>query len=70
MLTVHFTKLFVGGTLKGMTYDATVTAPDQAHADQYLKRYNNFILLGTVLGGAGFGSPYIITAARIGGVAE
>jgi hypothetical protein len=58
--TLHFTKEFVGGTLKGLTYEDKITVPASEAARHIASLH---VAKETGLVHRGFGSPYVIIHA-------
>lgn len=62
---ITLTKKFINGNLKGLTCDFQITVPNEKLIPDYLKRYKKYVKDKTILGGKGFGSPYIITEVKL-----
>ena len=58
MFTIHYTKLFVGGTLEGLTYNDKLIYPIESQ-HRIEREFQIDIADKRVF--KGFGSPYIIT---------
>lgn len=58
MITVKFTKLFIGGFLVGLTYEGSISFVDRWHAEDWLRGVSanslngklDFILVDYVIG--------------------
>lgn len=57
---IKLTRLFVGGTLKGLTYTNTLTYSAAEYAE-----YVGMMKSGRILGGGSFGSEYRFVSVEI-----
>lgn len=65
MRNVYFTREFVDGTLKGLTYDYEMSYPEEVF-ERYFKKFEKDVETGRVIDPVIGGSKYKIISCRAG----